>query len=109
MKAIGNIFLGLWCGVASFISPVWIGMIMLNITGLIYKYDYTMDEGTAGIIGVTLAILWILFGLIPNIYLARKVYFIKKKHLIVYLVCMAVLCVWGFAACGWDVMRFLTA
>lgn len=38
---------GVWCAVVTLITPVWLALTNLNISGEIYKYDYTMDEGTA--------------------------------------------------------------
>ena len=46
MKKITNIIWGMWCAFTTLISPVWLTMIFLNITGMIYKYDYSMDEGS---------------------------------------------------------------
>ena len=45
MRKITNIIWGVWCAFTTLISPVWLTMIFLNITGMIYKYDYSMDEG----------------------------------------------------------------
>jgi len=43
-------------------------MVGLNITGAIYKYDYSMDEGTAFILGLILLVLWLLFALLPDVH-----------------------------------------
>lgn len=51
MKII-HVLLGLWCGLVNFVNPIWLVMIFLNITGMIYRYDYSMDDGTAIIIGI---------------------------------------------------------
>ncbi len=59
MKRLVNIIWGAWCAITTFISPIWVTMIYLNITGLIYQYDYSMDEGTAILIGLFLLILCI--------------------------------------------------
>lgn len=72
MKKIINSSIGIWCGLICFVSPIWLTVIYLNITGMIYKYDYSMDEGTALIIGLFLFILWVLIGVIPNILWGRN-------------------------------------
>lgn len=109
MKKMSMILLGLWCSFASFISPIWLTIIFLNITGLIYQYDSTMDEGTAIIIGIVLLVLWILFGLIPNIYMAGKAGSVKRSYLIGYVGCMTALCGICMALCNWNVVSWLTA
>ncbi len=58
MKAAENIMLGIWCAAATFVTPVWLTVGFLDITGLIYQYDGMVDEGTAGIMGVIELTLW---------------------------------------------------
>jgi len=108
MKRIVNILLGIWCAFVSFISPLWLSMIFLNITGIIYKYDYSMDGGTAIIIGIALLILWLLLGLVPNVCLAKKLYFANKKYGLMYGICIVGLCVLCFGMCDWDIIGFWT-
>ena len=48
---------GVWGVVATLITPVWLTLTYLNISGEIYKYDYTMDEGTAIVLGIVMAII----------------------------------------------------
>lgn len=107
MKSTGTIMLGIWCAVTSFLSPVWLTMTFLNITGLIYQYDGFMDEGTAGIIGVAELVLWIVIGLLPDIWFVKRM---KPQgwHRVCYalggMAALALLCV---ALCGWDMVSFL--
>ena len=54
-------------------------MIFLNITGMIYKYDYSMDEGTAVIIGIFLLALWLFVVLLPIVGFLRYAYSLNKK------------------------------
>ena len=84
MKKVINVLIGIWCCIVDVVSPIWISMIFLCITGFIYKYDYTMDEGTAFIIGIILLTFWILLVFIPNVYLGRKIYITNKKYFIIY-------------------------
>lgn len=108
MKII-HVLLGLWCGLVNFVNPIWLVMIFLNITGMIYRYDYSMDDGTAIIIGIVLLILWILFGLIPNVYLGKKLYSINRKYFIIYIICVVLLCVLCLSMCNWDIIGVLTS
>lgn len=54
VKKIGGIILGIWCAFTSFVTPLWLTWMFVTITGRIYEYDHTFDEGTAEIIGVIL-------------------------------------------------------
>lgn len=112
MKKIGLLFLqivfGLWCAITSFISPVWLTMVVLNLTGAIYKYDYTMDSGTAGIFGIILLLAWVLLALLPNIYVIKKLYLIERKYAIVAIIVIVLLMVFSTAMCNWDIVKFLT-
>lgn len=107
-KKIFNVVLGIWCGVTCFISPIWLALIFLNISGLIYKYDYSMDEGTATIVGIIYMVLWILFVLLPNVAFIKKMYSIDKKYLTAGIVSIILLWVLCLAMCGWDIIGFLT-
>ena len=83
MKKLLNIILGTWCAVTCFISPIWLSLVFLNVTGLIYKYDYSMDEGTAGIIGFILLMLWVALMLLPTVVFIKK--HTKYLSIIIYL------------------------
>ncbi len=108
MKKILYIICGLWCAIMCFISPVWLTMTFLNLTGLIYQYDYSMDEGTAFIIGIIFFTFWLVFALLPNIIFIRKMYAMNRKSIGVLIVIGLLLCVMCIAMCRWDVMEFLT-
>lgn len=107
MKKVFTVLLIVWSGFTSFVSPIWLTLIYLNLTGLIYKYDYSMDEGTAGIFGIVLAVLWIVFAMIPNVATMKMMYNKDRRLAVVYLIAVAILCLCCFAMCGWNIMRFL--
>lgn len=109
MKKIISSFIGIWCSLVGFISPIWLTVIFLNITGMIYKYDYSMDEGTALIIGIFLFILWILIGVIPNIYFCKKLFFLNKQFFTIYIICGVLLCFLCLCMCNWNTIDFLMA
>lgn len=108
MKTITNVILGIWCAFTAFVSPIWLTLIFLNITGLIYKYDFSMDEGTAGILGLISLVIWILSVLLPDILFIRRMYSVNRKYMFVtfsFMILFAVICI---AMCKWDVVKFLT-
>lgn len=107
-KEIINVLIGIWCCIVNFISPIWISMIFLCLSGMIYNYDYTMDEGTAPIFGIIILIVWMLLVLIPNVYLGRKLYVTNRKYFLVYIICVIVVCICCFAKYEWNIMTFYT-
>ncbi len=107
-EEITNVLLGIWCSIACFISPVWLTMIFLDITGIIYEYDYSMDEGTAIVIGMISLIVWIFLVLLPVIIFLKRMHSINKKWVMVTIAVIAVICILCIAMCNWDVVGFLT-
>ena len=92
----------------SFISPIWLTMIFLELSGKIYQLDYTYDEGTAGIIGMLSLSAWLIFVLTPDVLYLFKIKSYGRKSLwigLALMACTAVIC-WGL--CGWNIVRFLT-
>lgn len=103
------VLLGIWCGLVCFVNPIWLIMVFLNITGIVYKYDYSMDDGTAIIIGIALFIFWILLVLFPNVYLGNKLYSMNRKYIIIHIVCVVLLSILCLSMYDWDIIEFLTA
>lgn len=92
----------------SFISPVWLTMIFLQLSGKIYQLDYKYDEGIAGIIGILSLFAWLILVLTPALlYLLKmKTHGIKYLWFGLGLMAAAVLICCGL--CGWNLVRFLT-
>lgn len=109
MRKITNIIWGMWCAFTTLLSPVWLTMIFLNITGMIYKYDYSMDEGTAAIIGVFLLALWLFIVLLPIVGFLRYVYLLNKKNLWICIGIMIILVFFCFWICDWNIVQFLVS
>lgn len=101
-------FLGVWGAVTCFISPIWLTMIYLDLTGLIYQYDFSMDEGMAGILGILSMAIWIVLVLVPDIILLKKVYVANRRHLCIVLGFAAVIVCVCLTMCHWNVIAFLT-
>lgn len=107
MKSTGNVMLGIWCAVTSFIGPVWLTMTFMDITGLVYQYDGFVDEGTAGIVGAIELVLWLVIALIPDIWFLKRIRSKGWRFVCYALGVMAVLALFCVALCGWDMVRFL--
>ncbi len=81
MKKVTYIILGIWSAITGFLSPVWLTLTVLNLTGVIYQYDYSMDEGTAVILGFLMLSVWVLIALLPCIIYLRKMRLLGRKAL----------------------------
>lgn len=92
----------------SFISPIWITMIYLELSGKIYQFDYKYDEGTAGIIGMLSLFAWLILVLIPDILYLLKMKTRGIKHLWIGLGIIADAAIICCGLCGWNIVEFLT-
>lgn len=108
MNRIKAIALGIWCAVTSFVSPIWLVLVFLYLTGEIYKYDFSMDEGAAGILGFALLVIWLLIVLLPDILFIKKMRSLNQKYLFPVLAFILLFAVIGMATCNWDIVAFLT-
>lgn len=100
---------GVWGVVATLITPVWLTLTYLNISGEIYKYDYTMDEGTAIVLGIVMAIIWLLVALLPTVLLIRRIYKVNCKYTYA-AIGIGVLClIVNVVYCGGNMVSFLNA
>lgn len=109
MKKLGGIIWGLWCVCASWISPIWLTLIYLHLSGEIYKYDYSMDEGTATILGIVMAAVWLILAMLPSILMFKRLYEVAHKYAYAFVIAIALLIVISMAFCGWYVIEFLIA
>lgn len=107
MKKVAYIILGIWSAVSCFLSPVWLAMVFLNLTGLIYQYDYTMDEETAVILGSIMLFIWILFVLLPVIIFLKRMHTLGSKALASSIVGMIILVTLCMAMCRGDVTGYV--
>ena len=107
MKKALNALWGMWCLLACIFSPLWIAMIYLNLTGLIYMYDYSMDEGTAIIIGFVLLILWIGLAAFPIVSLLLHLFRYDKKYASISICLIIVFYMIGVMACGGNPINIL--
>lgn len=108
LKKTGYIILGLWCILVSFFSPIWLTLIFLDITGLIYKYDFSMEEGIAPILGIMELIIWLLLALLPGIFFLKRIKSVNGRAAVIVLVMMVLAAILCAGMCGWDIVRFLT-
>ena len=109
MRKITNIIWGIWCAFTTLLSPVWLSMIFLNITRMIYKYDYSKDEGTAVIIGIFLLVLWLFVVLLPIVGFLKYAYSLNKKNLWIYIGIIIILVFFCFWICDWNIVQFLAS
>lgn len=101
-------FLGAWCVVSCYISPLWLTMIYLCLSGMIYQYDFSMDEGTAGFLGIFLLVLWAAMVLVPAVIFLKRMYLTGRKQVWMALGLGALIVCVRLAMCRWDMVAFLT-
>lgn len=110
-ELIKKILMTLWTiysAFTSFISPIWLTMIFLDISGKIYQLDYKYDQGTAGIIGMLFLFVWLIFVLTPAVLYLLKMKSYGRKFLWAGLGIMAGTAIICCGLCGWNIVRFLT-
>lgn len=103
MKKLIYFILGIWSAVAGFLSPVWLTFTVLNLTGMIYQYDYTMDEGTAGILGFMMLSVWLLVAQLPCSLFLRKMRVFSRRAFTGSVLALAVLVLLGIVI---EILRF---
>ena len=106
MKKVVFMIQAIWCVITSFITPLWLTLTFLNISGQIYNYDYSMDEGTAGILGVVLLLAWLLFTVLPDGYYIKKVTALGRKYFYITVGVILLLMGMCMAMSGWNLVRF---
>lgn len=83
-------------------------MIYLELTGLIYQYDFSMDEGLAGYVGVLSLGIWILLALVPLVVFLHRVKLTGRKRFWITITGLASLILLCLILCRFDTVAFLT-
>lgn len=104
MKKIKNSVLIILFICISLASPLWIGIIYMNITGHGKGYAYNMDSEAdiAIFFGVILLVLWLLAILPVTIWLCKKCCQKKKVLIWIPLLAFLILFVIGICILGWE-------
>lgn len=89
MKKVKNFILILWFLFISIISPLWTGIIYMNITGhgKGYAYDMGSEADIAVFLGIVFLIFWLLAILPVTAVLCKKCY--KKRKISVFMPLLA--------------------
>lgn len=108
MKIFSQVILGIWCAVTYFVSPIWLVMILLYISGQIHKYDFSIDERIAGLFGTILLVIWLLIVLLPCLLFIKRMYAVNHMYMFIALIFTALPAVICTAMCNWNIVEFLT-
>ena len=73
MKKLFLFILGVWTFLGTLITPMALFFLFLCLTGLVYQYDGTMDEGTAFFVGALLLFFWLAFVLFPSLAFFKRI------------------------------------
>ena len=79
MKKVLLFLLGGWTFFCSLITPLTLFFLFLCLTGLVYRYDGTMDEGTALFVGALLLFFLLVFALFPSLAFFKRIRQSPKK------------------------------
>ncbi|GKX66186.1 hypothetical protein [Inconstantimicrobium mannanitabidum] len=109
MKKVKLAIAFLWQGIIAFISPLWIGLIYMDITGHGKGYDYDLGSEVDIYIveGIIALILWSIAILPVTMWLGLEFYEIKKRLATIPLLSFIILFVIGIAFIG--LKNFLSA
>ena len=88
---------GVWCILIAWITPIWLTLTYLNLSGQIYKYDFSMDEGTALILGLIMLFIWVIIALIPCVIFLKKMRLVGRRTLAWSISVLAVSVLLGMA------------
>lgn len=94
----------LWSALISIISPTWLGITYMDLTGhgKGYGYDMGSESEVAVLSGVILLILW-FFAFVPAVVsLCRSCYHYNKKSVWIPLIVCFLLFIFGIYIVGWD-------
>ena len=72
MKKLFLFIFGVWTFLGTLITPMTLFFLFLCLTGLVYQYDGTMDEGTAFFVGALLLFFWLTFVLFPSLAFFKR-------------------------------------
>jgi hypothetical protein len=79
MKKVLLFLLGVLAIFCSLITPLTLFFLFLCLTGLVYRYDGMMDEGTALFVGATLLFFWLVFALFPSLAFSKRIRQSQKR------------------------------
>ena len=98
-----------WQGAAAFLSPVWIGIVYMDITGHSkgYAYDLGIEKDISIMIGTVELVLWILAVVPVTVWLEKQMLKIRKRMAAVPFLWFVLWFASGLAVMGWK--EFLKA
>ncbi|SFK66386.1 hypothetical protein SAMN05216390_102324 [Lachnospiraceae bacterium KH1T2] len=95
-----------WCIVTSYLTPVWLTMAFLCLSGKIGMYGYSVKNGSAFRVGLLYLITWLLFGLLADIIILLKGY-AESKYRKWIIVMMAVSVLYFFFISNFNSVNFV--
>ena len=102
MKKVLLFLLGVLAIFCSLITPLTLFFLFLCLTGLVYRYDGMMDEGTALFVGATLLFFWLVFALFPSLAFSKRIRQSQKRLRTICFCALAVAFVSGIILVLYD-------
>jgi len=109
MKKVLLFLLGGWTFFCSLITPMTLFFLFLCLTGLVYRYDGTMDEGTAMFVGALLLFFWLVFVLFPSLAFFKRIRQSQKGLRTICFCALSVAFVSGIILVLYDSIRTFSA
>ena len=109
MKKLFLFILGVWTFLGTLITPMALFFLFLCLTGLVYQYDGTMDEGTAFFVGALLVFFWLAFVLFPSLAFFKRIRQSKKGLRMICFCALSVAFVSGIILVLYDSIRTFSA
>lgn len=109
MKKMILFVLGTWDYIMAFLSPLWLTVVYMCLSGKVHLLDSTFNENLAGVFGILMLLLWIAAVLVPIAAFFFGIRRSGKKKILIALLVMIVLVFLCFLVCGWDTAGFLAS
>ena len=105
MKKLFLFILGVWAVFGTLITPMALFYLFLCLTGLVYRYDGMMDEGTAFFEGAVTLIFLLVFVLFPSLAFFKRIRQSQKRLRIICFCALSVSFVSGIILVLYDSIR----
>ena len=104
MKGIKFICASIWLSIVGIVSPAWIGLAYMNLTGhgKGYAYDMGSEANIAMLLGMILFGVWMVSLFPAMVWLCVKCYRFKKYFIIFPIIGFLLFFVAGIALAGRD-------
>ncbi len=109
--SLSHLFKGLgaaWCVVTAYLTPVWVTMSFLCISGKIGMYGYSVRNGSALKVGIIYLATWLIFTLLADSLILIRGYGGSRYRKWI-LAFMGIAVLYFMFITGFNIMNFVSA